>query len=286
MKIKKDNHMECDKSCLKKNSLQLLFIGTGAADHDWDHIGKPGVRGSSSALLDGRVLIDAGITVWENIRRFEVDPDEISDILITHTHNDHFLPEVIANILAARKSALPLDIYVSPEGCRTLETVLCGGGYNLHPLKAGDNINVNGWNVIVLPSNHIISDKNLQEETFWFLFETPAGNFMYALDGAWITTRAAALIYPRKLDWIVWDCTMEKAGDMRSFEHTDLTMLDMMINGLRARNSVDDSTLHICSHMAKTLWPEDMADSENICRSHGFVMAYDGMKIQLERKEK
>ena len=45
-----------------KDTFEVLFCGTGAADHDWEHYGRRGVRGSCSTLLDGRVLVDCGAT--------------------------------------------------------------------------------------------------------------------------------------------------------------------------------------------------------------------------------
>ncbi|MBQ4337619.1 MAG: hypothetical protein IJC34_10545, partial [Lentisphaeria bacterium] len=67
-------------------SCSLHFIGTGAADHDWKNIGAPGVRGSACTLLNGHILLDAGVTAAVNLGRFGAEPDAITDLLITHTH--------------------------------------------------------------------------------------------------------------------------------------------------------------------------------------------------------
>ena len=78
--------------------MKIQFIGTGAADFDWSEYGKPGVLGSTSTLLDDHVLIDCGPTVPAALARFNADAAEITDIVITHNHSDHFDMESVKKI--------------------------------------------------------------------------------------------------------------------------------------------------------------------------------------------
>ena len=75
--------------------MKIIFGGTGAADWDWSLPLSPEVRGSTCTLLDGKIMIDAGKTAWENLQKCNIDPAEIAHLLITHTHMDHFDPEAI-----------------------------------------------------------------------------------------------------------------------------------------------------------------------------------------------
>ena len=259
--------------------LSVQFPGTGAADHDWKNIGSPGVRGSTSTLLDGKLLIDAGVTAFENLERAGIAPSQISALLITHTHIDHFDPAAIGKIIAARNNTCaPLDIYVSPQGAERLREKLPELKFNTYPLRSTVKVRIGNFTVTALPSNHLL--ENWDEETFWFLIETPAGNMLYALDGAWMTPVAAAMTKPFFLDWIVWDGTMEKAGNWRSFEHSDLDMISMQINALISRGNVSEKTLHIITHMAATLWPSQ-EESRKIIAAKGYFMAHDGLKLEL-----
>lgn len=85
--------------------MKIQFIGTGAADFDWSEYGKPGVLGSTSTLLDDHVLIDCGPTVPAALARFNADAAEITDIVITHNHSDHFDMESVKKIAGNGKSA-------------------------------------------------------------------------------------------------------------------------------------------------------------------------------------
>ncbi len=65
--------------------MKLTFLGTGAAD--WN---GPDARGEyrrlTSTLIDGSLLIDVTHTVDDMIE----NPAAITDVLFTHSHDDHF----------------------------------------------------------------------------------------------------------------------------------------------------------------------------------------------------
>ena len=71
-----------------KDTFEVLFCGTGAADHDWEHYGRRGVRGSCSTLLDGRVLVDCGATGYRSLVRHGVSPRSVREVWFTHSHGD------------------------------------------------------------------------------------------------------------------------------------------------------------------------------------------------------
>lgn len=260
-------------------SCSLHFIGTGAADHDWKNIGAPGVRGSACTLLNGHILLDAGVTAAVNLGRFGAEPDAVTDLLITHTHIDHFDPQAIGKIIAVRSAdAAPLHIHCSPEGVE----ILRGNGLEtqcrITAVKPGDTFLVGETQVTALSSNHLIKER-FAEETMWYLFRMKQGNLLYALDGAWITTRTAEMLRGISLDWAVWDATVHQTADQRSFEHNDLTMVEMIIAALKTRNTVTDKTVHILTHFARTLWPDEAVTRRIVEEEHGKLMAYDGLKL-------
>ena len=108
--------------------MKIQFIGTGAADFDWSEYGKPGVLGSTSTLLDDHVLIDCGPTVPAALARFNADAAEITDIVITHNHSDHFDMESVKKIAGNGK----IRLFGSPQVCAEAE-VCC----EVHPVSYG-----------------------------------------------------------------------------------------------------------------------------------------------------
>ncbi len=260
------------------NKMQMLFLGTGAADHHFDRYGAADVRGSCSTLINGKILIDAGPTGYAGLQRFDISPDDLQALLITHDHADHCSLENILRILKQRnKNPEPLKIFLPPLAMEKYSAEISKSDALLIPLDEGMSFTVDEFTVTALPANHQVPSG---DKCFWFLLESAAGNLLYALDGAWIRTKCAKLIGEKLLSWIIWDATMMEAGDWRSFEHNDLQMISMQIAALKNCKCVTHETVHILDHMARTLWP-DMDESDKIARKNGFIMAYDGLKLEF-----
>ena len=78
--------------------MELLFLGTGAADWDIRKAdASPDFRRFSSLLADGRLLIDPGPCVYEFEKTFGYDGlyRNVTDVILTHPHGDHFSRETL-----------------------------------------------------------------------------------------------------------------------------------------------------------------------------------------------
>jgi len=258
-----------------RTPLELKLLGTGAADYDWTRFGQSDVRGSTSSLLNGHILLDCGATGLGNLDRFGIPYSAVDTLLVTHSHDDHFEPEQISVLAAGRRK--PLDVYASPEALAMLPD---GMPVVRHPLSAGMKFALDDIAVTVLPANH---PTNIPGETaFHFCFEAPTGNLLYALDGAWMLKAAVWQIRHICFDWVVLDCTMADAGDWRIFEHTDVEMAAHMVKSLRNLGIVGDSTRIVLDHFARTLWPDSEEERRRKVAGTGFELAFDDMELRLE----
>ncbi len=258
--------------------LFVRTLGTGASDHDWARLGQPGVRGSAGTLVDGHILIDCGTTGSANLERAGVSPGAVTDLLITHSHGDHFSAAEIRKVIGLRGKALPpLAVWADPRCLAALERQ-SPGPFAGHALAPGAAAEIGRCRVTALPANHLVAEP---ERALHYLFETPCGNLLYALDGAWMLKQARQLIGKRRLDMIIWDATMSKAGDYRIFEHNDLDMIGLMMASLRTTGAADDKTVCVLDHMARTLWPADLREAEKLAAARGWVLASDGMALEL-----
>lgn len=245
--------------------MKLLFLGTGAADWDWKQYGKAGVSGSSAALLEDHVLLDCGPTVYAAMKRFGVDPGCVDAIVNTHSHGDHFDVEVIEKIAAGRT----VDFYGTPQACARVRE-FC----RVHPVKSGNVFFSGDCRFLVLPANHAVTD--LEEETFNYLVSCEPKTLLYALDTAWMPTKARRLIGERKIDGIVWDATMSEPDDWRIFEHSDPEMFSAIRRVLLKTGNITQSVPVYFSHRARTLWPEELAAQQEIAARYGALLAVDG----------
>ena len=263
---------------------KILFLGTGAAD--WPYGKYQGdsrkllsgdFRGYSSILVNEKVIVDCGPTVPAALSAFNVDLSGLSDILITHTHRDHFSLESLELIAGRSSPPGKLNLWME-EGALPKGDPLAGL-LNLRPLKPGKTVSISGCTVRPLPANHRVS-RSL-EIPLHFLFSSLERNFLYALDGAWLTTAAWKAVQNLRLDAIIWDGTVgDMPGDYRIFAHNNIPMIRMMNQTLRENGVYSESTRIILSHLARTLHPGHRELVKNL-KKEGMEPAHDGMVVGI-----
>lgn len=251
---------------------ELFFLGTGAADYNWDRYGEPGVLGSTTTLLDGHILFDCGATAVKSILCYGVIPADITDIVLTHSHDDHYRPHLVT-VLANQSRKHPLNFWGSPQTCALVESPNC----ICHSLTAGTRFAIGKFQFTALPASHVLC--NPKEEAFHYLVESPEGNLLYELDGAWMTSQEHQLIGKTHIDLAIWDATMSAPGDWRIFDHCDVSMIRTMRNALTQSGNMDSSSRVVFSHRGRTLWPENKAEQEVIAAREQAILAQDGMRF-------
>ena len=245
--------------------MKMMFLGCGAADYDWSHYGEDGVLGSTVTLLDDYILLDCGPTAVASMERFGVSKDSIKAIVNTHNHSDHLNAEQVKAVAGNRR----IDFYGSPQACAKVQD-FC----NVHPLTYGDKFTVEGNEFLALPSNHMVED--IREETFNYLISGSGKTLLYALDTAWMLTKARKLIGTTHIDAIVWDATMSEPDNWRIFEHSDPVMFANIRRVLKNTGNIDDDVKIYFDHRALTLWPQNSAAQEAIAARENVNLAHEG----------
>ena len=248
--------------------MKLMFLGTGAADYDWSKYGEEGIAGSTVTLLEENILLDCGPTAKAAMERFGVGIEQINCIVNTHSHSDHLDVNNIRNIAAGRK----IDFYGTIQACGKVADIC-----NVHPITYGDEFTVNGCTFLTLPSNHAVED--IREETFNYLITVNGKTLLYALDTAWMLTKARRLIGDKHIDAIVWDATMSQPDNWRIFEHSDPVMFAAMRRVLKKSGNITDDVKVWFDHRALTLWPTDPAEQEAIAQRENVMLAHEGESV-------
>lgn len=248
--------------------MKLTFLGTGAADYDWKNYGAENILGSTMTLLGDHILLDCGPTATRAMKRFNVKINDIHAIVNTHSHSDHFNVDEVRKIANGRK----IDFYGSRNACNQVAD-FC----NVHPLNFGRKFKTGGFKFLTLPANHAVS--NLKEETFNYVISDGEKNILYALDTAWMLTKARLLIGKTHLDAIIHDATMSNPDDWRIFEHSDPVMIAAIRRVLLKTNVIDENTKVYFDHRARTLWPADTAAQQAIAERENALLAIDGETV-------
>ncbi len=232
----------------------------------------------SSMLVNGHILIDCGSTVLDVMKRYDVNPAEITDILLTHTHADHLHEASILAIANARDVDLgPLKFWGDPEA---LKLVPDSPRLEKRPVEIEKPFRIDGFNITGLASNHHVDGTN--ETCLIYLIEASETTVLYATDAGWLLNRTWIYLRKKQLDAVIWDATMgEGQGDPRIFGHNDLTMIRHMNQTLASQKVLKPDAKIILTHLARKLHPSH-EELEKRLLPEGLIPAYDGMSVVLK----
>ena len=279
--------------------MKLTFLGTGAAD--WDiNAYEPDreFRRFSSALVNDDLLIDPGPHIFhfaESAGKPEMF-DNVKNIIVTHTHSDHFCPENVKKLCSGGRATLWGDA----DCMEKLKEVLGDNApdhIRFESIPASpDPYEIGNYKICSLPSNH--QGDYWDEVTRLYLIEgvnepdpsLPEGvlsvadvrMLYYGCDSAWIPTKAWNVIKDMPVNAMVMELTCGETApnDWRIFEHNTLEMLRLMLKTFRKYNYFSPDVKFYTSHMARTLHTSH-EELVYALGPDGVTPAYDGMEIVI-----
>lgn len=253
---------------------KILFLGTGAAD--WEIENKDGFfRRNSSALINNDLIVDCGSHIFDFSESFKLDKlyDNVTDIIITHNHSDHFSKESIFKIAEKQKIRL---------GCSKAVMKKIGEHKNIEytifaPFK---EYKMGKYKILPVLANHDVVTMG-DDTSFHYIITTEDEKVVfYGLDGAWFLRPTWEAMRNYKFDVMIFDCTVGDSDDWRIFEHNTIPMLRMMVKEIENQKTVKENGVMIASHLARTLHVSH-EETVEILNKINLKVAYDGMSIEF-----
>ena len=255
---------------MEKTNNSLLFLGTGAAD--WQRPEKDGFfRRNAAALLNGTLLLDCGPMVWDFAESHPGVLDSVTDVLVTHDHEDHLDMRTLWQLAAQRRIRVACDGFA-----RAMIGAHPAIGFvpvvPFVPFAAG------GYSVMPVTANHDTVQAGVRQACH-FIIRTPDGKTVfYGLDGSWFLRPSWEEMQRHKFDVMVLDCTVGDRDDWRIFEHNTIPMLRMMVREIESQKLLAPGGRIVASHFARTLHaPPD--ETARILNAFGVTAAVDGMNL-------
>lgn len=273
--------------------MKLKYLGTGAAE------GIPGmfcncrvcrnalkIRGKeiktrSQALLDDKLLIDFPADTYMHILNHGLDLRNIHNVIITHSHADHFYPndfwcrfEGIAYDIVEE----PLNIYVTEAGyneaLRQLGEDMNETRVKFHKIATFEPFDVEDYHIIPLAADHDSSSNPVI-----YIIEKGEKSLLYAHDTGIFPDSTWDYLekYNKKFELISLDCTgMAQKNWRRSHLclNTDKEVYDRLTEiGVCDKNTI--VYVNHFSHNGMLTHKELVVEAER----YGFLVTYDSLEV-------
>lgn len=249
-------------------------------------LGGKNIRTRAQMLIDDQLLVDLGPDTFSHSLQYHTNLVDIRDILITHSHSDHFYGEDLlfrAEPYGHGGLDWPATLHGNQKVGRIFQDII--KTYNdsqyldrcvrFHEIQGFIPFEAGGYLVTPLPTVH-----DFAEECFIFeiLSKIDGKRLLYGNDSAYFPSETMAYLEGRRFDLISLDCTMGGAPECAS--HMSMAVCVRLAARLREQKTADEGTVIIVTHFSHNngLLHEELSA---LGEKHGFVTAYDGMSLTL-----
>lgn len=260
--------------------MRLHLLGTGASSgwpNPWCRCASCTaaadaglVRGQTSGLVDGRLLLDVGPDAPRAALRQGTTLADVEAVLVTHVHNDHHLPEAWMWRGWAR-GRRPLTL-VGPPAVLDAAARRLDDTVTTVQVRAGDRVSVAGYDVVALPARH--GDAAVGPAVLYDVTGPDGARLLWATDTAALPEQALDLAEGRRYDAVL----LELTGALPDV-HLDLASWPEQVAELRRRGAVTDRTLLLAVHLGHDNPPPAALDA--VLAGWGARAGVDGEVLEL-----
>lgn len=258
--------------------MDIRFMGTGAADFsplletEFRNKLSKNARRSSSLLINSHILIDCGPHTPDSFSIQGIDPSQVTDLLVTHFHSDHFNRESIARIAACRSTPLRMW-YRADASPNPIENV------EFHPVAPLETFETEHFQGMALAANH-------RANPLHYDIEINGVRLFYGCDGAWLLNETFYAMMKRQYHCMILDATVgDYNGDYRLGEHNSVPMIRLMTASFISQNVIAPNGIICLSHLARTLHNPHEEVAQNLA-SEGYTVAYDGLQLKITGEDR
>jgi len=240
--------------------MDVLVVGSGSAD-GWPnpfcacasctterHAGR--VRGQTSVLVDGTLLLDCGPETPRAVEHAGADLTGLRHVLITHQHPDHCSPAFL--LFRSWVADTPLDVVGPPEvieQCR--RWVAPSSSVRFLSVAAGDRLDLSAYEVRVLAAHHGQPGSSVLYDV-----AGPTGRVLYATDTGPLPEGMVQAVRGAQFEAVLME---ETFGDHvgHGADHLDLVSFPDQVRRLREVGAVTLDTDVVAVHLSHRNPPGD-----------------------------
>lgn len=241
--------------------------------------GGKDIRTRAGALVDGVLKIDFGPDTYMQALHQGIDLSAVEHLLVTHTHQDHFAPDDLAMRGAGFAHGLPheLTVWGGDRALAMAQAALAGSrGAGVQLRHVRPFVPFAAGNSRITP---LLADHNPLETCLLYLIERCGRRLLWGHDsGIFPEETWGYLAGHPPLDGVVLDGTngpLTFGGGHMGIDDMIAVKQRMLASGIATLDTVFVAT-HF-SHNGGLLH----AELEERLRPAGFVVAYDGIRLEI-----
>jgi len=245
-------------------------------------------RSRAQALINDELLIDFGPDTYHHVLTYDLPLENISNVLITHDHSDHFYVtelEFRRPGFASKVLDEPFHVYgtlpIFHKTNELIKTYLKEVPQATNILKAHlvtplVPFKVLDYEIMPLPANH--SQYSFPVN---YYIKQKGKSLLYAHDTGWFKDETWEFLstLSKPLDFISIDCTGAFLENW-TWGHLSLDTVVKTIERLKELKAVDDHTKVVINHFSHN-GNANHEELVNEAKKYNIDVSYDGMEINI-----
>lgn len=286
----------------------FTFLGTSAGEqypgvwcdcpncHKARILGGKNIKRNSCAIISEHTLLDFGPAIPMQLDQHGFSLLKVETLLVTHAHDDHFLPwylrwryypEGLADPPQGYEMGptftkpLPLTLYANRKVRDLAWEVIKGDPKNNHlefvALKAFETVTTKHLACTPIKANH-----DFTQECFNFILEYQDKTILYATDTARFLPETMEFLKSYRFDLVVMEGThgFNKEYDATMPGHSNFYVNKETREWMLGENMLTETTPFAITHTGPHFAPP-YDECAPLLANWGLTLAFDGMRVKL-----
>lgn len=247
-------------------------------------LGGKNIRSQAQAIINDDLLVDFGQDNYLHYLNSGEDYTKIKNILVTHTHEDHFMPNELC-MTTGWFAVNDLTEEIGVWGNRFCAELFATNRHKMmccmHEIEAYDTFRAGNYTITVLPASHS------KEDPFVFIVSDGEKTLLYNNDTGFWKDEVYNFVAEHNyhFDGVICDCTycfQDKTG----ISHMSLENNKVHKQRLLEIGAITDNTTWVVTHFShngliRNDKPVSAEELEQIASESGMMAAHDGIVITL-----